>query len=195
MRFDDDDDDDEDPDEALKKVAMDEIQRISRMDEWIPSYHNILTVTALECHKIFAKTDTVKKDPAIFMHYTRPGHSDDVRLKAFSCVVELGYFAEPGVLRLLFYVFSTDISPYFRDGIWRLIWLGLGQAAIGVTKKEAEAAQQEADGLVIEGGTELTEARAKEIARTESVPGALAALKTELGDNDRLKQALRNALK
>jgi len=193
MRFDDDEEED-DAEETVKKIAMDEIQRISRMDEWIPSYHNVLTVTALECHKVFAKSGLSNRDAALYMHYARPGNADDVRLKAFGCLVELGYFADPGVLRLLFYVFSTDRSPYVRHELWKHIWHGLGQAAIGMTKKEAEAVQQHMEGLIIEGGTELTEARAKEIARTETVPGALAALKSELGENELLKRALRNSL-
>ncbi|KAK7520225.1 transcription initiation factor TFIId 127kD subunit [Phyllosticta citriasiana] len=186
-------DDDEQDDLEFQKDALDEIKRHCRLDEWIPSYHNIITVTALECHRILTQSGIVKGGILEFLHYTNPMASDLVRLKALQCLVDSNMLKQGGILRLIIFLLAYDRSPYFREQLHYIVGRGLGRIAIGV-KNEEEPSSAEFGGLVIEQETS-TEARATMIERTQTLEGAKKALKMELADNKVLQEQLLLALK
>ncbi|KAK8225822.1 hypothetical protein HDK90DRAFT_536840 [Phyllosticta capitalensis] len=186
-------DDDEQDDHDFQKDALDEIKRHCRLDEWIPSYHNIITVTALECHRILTQTGIVKGGVLEFLHYTNPMASDLVRLKALQCLVDANMLKQGGILRLIIFLLAYDPSPYFREQLHFIVGRGLGRIAIGVKDKD-ESASTEVGGLVIEQETS-TESRAAMIERTQTLEGAKKALKVELAENKVLQEQLLLALK
>ena len=189
-----DDFEDDGDNEIFHNACLDEIDRYRRMDEWIPSYHNILSTTALDCKRILAKAGIIDTRPADFLQYTPDGTSECLRLKAFENLMGLGMIKNDAILRWFLFVLGTDPSPYAREHMLQIFGRTLGAIAIGEHLEDAkaqEAAQQ--DGLVIEQESS-TEARQADLARKQTVLGALNALKDEISSNTVLKREIWNAI-
>lgn len=182
---------DSDDDLRFYNICLDEIDRYRRIDEWIPSYHNILSSTALNCTQRLIKAGVTDFQPADFLQYTRDGTFEDLRLNAFSNLMDLGALKMDPILRWFLFVLGTDPSPYVRDHMLRIFGNALGAIAIGESLESAATTQQ--DGLIIEQESS-TEARRADLARKQTVVGALAALKAEIGTNPVLKQGLWTAI-
>jgi len=180
-------------DEAFHNACLDEIDRYRRIDEWIPSYHNILSSTALDCKQILAKAGVLTTRPVDFLQYTPDGTSEYLRLNAFEKLVGLGLIKEDAILRWFLLVLGTDPSPYVRDHMLRIFGRTLGSIAIGEQLDAAKAQAAQQDGLVIEQEAS-TEARAADLARKQTVEGALGALRTELSSNPVLETGIWNAI-
>lgn len=180
-------DDEDEAELTFRKTAINEIERYRRIDEWASSYQNIYSITALDCLKRLAQFDVMKPSLREFLQYTRPGNGDGLRLKAIECLVDLGLLKNDAILKYFLHLLSSDPSPYFREHAFQIFGKGLGSLAVGENNQDIEAPPTA--GLIIaqEGSTE---ARQAELARRQTIPGALAALKTELGENTILKQAL-----
>ncbi|KAF2146667.1 uncharacterized protein K452DRAFT_314912 [Aplosporella prunicola CBS 121167] len=177
----------------FQKDAMNEIERHRRLDEWIPSYQNVITGTALHCQQLLMENGIVPRQAVDFLQYTKPGAADFVRLKAMECLVELDMLLSPTILKFLFYTMAYDPSPYVREQVYHMIGRGLGKIAIGKKEQEEKAPAVEDGGLVIEQEVS-TEVRQAIKERTQTIAGARKALKAELENNQVLKDALRKAL-
>ncbi|KAJ9668995.1 Transcription initiation factor TFIID subunit 2 [Coniosporium apollinis] len=183
----------DDPEEfQFRKSAINEIERYRRIDEWTPSYHNIFTVTALKCFKIWIKNRIIPRKADDLLQYTRPSNADEVRIEAFDTLIDLGMLRNRAIMSFLLYNIETDYSPHMRDNLWRIFWRGLGQIALGEGKSSLST-QRHDGGLIIEQDMS-TENRAQDLARTQSAKGAMDALKAELGQDQSLQTALRNLL-
>ena len=191
--FDDFDHDDGGDDEHFHTTCLEEIDRYRRMDEWIPSYHNILSTTALDCTRILIHSSVVPNRPADFLQYTAEGTSDHLRLSAFSNLLALGLAKNPAILRWFLFVLGNDPSPYIREHLIRILGRTLGAIAIGEHTEAAKSQESQVDSLIIEQEASTT-ARAAYLARKQTVLGALNALKDELSLNQTLKTELWNAI-
>lgn len=176
----------------FQRKAINEIERYKHIDEWIASFQNVYSITALRCLVKLSNARLVTLKLTDFLLYTRTGNADELRLTAFECLLEMTTLKNEVILRYFLHCLSTDPSPYMRDRIWRIFGKGLGRVAIG--EKMADETAQAVNGLIVEqeGSTELRQA---ELARTKTIPGALAALKQELGGSKVLKEALWSAVK
>ena len=185
----------EDEGDGLKfhKACLEEIDRYRRLDQWIPSYHNTLSIAALECQTKFVKAGLARIKLADFLQYTQNECFDDLRIGAFGGLLELGMFRNDDILRWFLFVLGTDPSPYSREHMLRLFGKTLGSIAIGEVHMTATASVPQQDGLIIEQESS-TEARRADLARTQTIVGAVAALKEELRGSVVLKQALWEAI-
>jgi transcription initiation factor TFIID subunit 2 len=174
----------------FRKKALSEIDRYRRIDEWIPSYQNVFTVTALDCLALLMRERVIPRKLSEFMQYTRPENANTVRLKAFSCLVDLGVLDNPALMRYIIRSFAAEISPYVRSNLWLQIGRGLGMVA--TTMPETQI-QPETNGLTIEGADKETQREA--LAKTQNVEGAAQWLHTRLKDNSLLQEALLDALR
>jgi len=179
-------------DRVAQKKAINEIERYKHIDEWIASFQNIYSITALDCLVKLSSANLVKLKLVDFLHYTRPGNADPLRLKAFECLLRLTDLKNDAVLRYFLYNVSHDPSPYMRNQIWHILGKGLGRVAIG--EQRVEESLDAMNGLIVEqeGSTEIRQA---EFARKRTIPGALAALKQELGASTVLEEAIWSAVK
>jgi transcription initiation factor TFIID subunit 2 len=143
---------------------------------------------------LLAKGKVIQPKLIEFLQYTRAENSDQVRLKAFDCLIELDMLRNDSVMKYFLHELSTDPSPHIRENMYRLLWKGLGKIAIG---DEASAKEEPtSNGLIIEQETDtLTKAKQTEAARKQTVPGALRALRAEIGENTILQEALWSAVK
>lgn len=188
-----DDFEDDGDNDNFHNACLDEIDRYRRIDEWIPSYHNILSTTALDCKRILAKAGIINIRPADFLQYTPDGTSEYLRLKAFENLMALGMVKNDAILRWFLFVLGTDPSSYVREYMVHILGRTLGATAIGEHLEAAKAQESQGDGLVIEQESS-TEARQADLARKQTVPGALNALKDELSSNPVLKTEIWNAI-
>ena len=179
--------------QSFLDACLEEIDRHRRIDEWIPSYHNIISTTALDCKRILAKAGIVQSKAADFVQYTPDGTSEYLRLSAFSNVMVLGFAKNDAILRWFLFVLSTDPSPFIRENMLRIFGKTLGSLAMGehleVTKDQAA----QLDSLVIEQES-TTEARQADLARKQTVEGALNALRGEVSANPVLRTELWKAI-
>lgn len=173
--------------EKLERDAIAEIDRYRRMDEWSTSYQNIYTRTAIRCQLRLHRAKLIDVDAMHFLQYTRPGTYDKLRLEAFECLVELDLFRNPNLLRWFIYNMSADPSPWMRSQLHRLFGRALAPVAFGTDQAPEQPVQT--DGLIIEQES-TTDVRRADLARKQTVPGALAALKEELKDNETLQECL-----
>ncbi|POS83870.1 hypothetical protein EPUL_003446 [Erysiphe pulchra] len=201
--------------EIFRNAVIEELDRYRRMDEWINSYQNIFTVTVLDCKQRLMKSKVIPVNPIEFAQYLHDGTSDFIRIKASEALVDLGFMNNDSVLKLLMNILSTDSSPYTRSNLFEVICLGFAKIAFGDTKltcsdnennnlhqSSAEVIvslgddliiDAENDGLIVEEDASL-EARKVAISRITSWEGASAALKSELKDNEAMKQSLWKAI-
>ena len=181
-------------DAEFEKVAIAQIERIRRIDEWDPSYQNLYSTTALECLQRLTRAGIVKDKTQEVMKYTREGNAENVRLAAWKCLSEIGVLRKVPAARYLLRCLADDASPRFRDGLMKVLGEALGHLALGDLEPERPAPQPEAmEGLVLEQEVS-SEARRLQAVRKTTPEGALVALKTNpLINDDAFKTALWHA--
>ncbi|KAM5506995.1 Transcription initiation factor TFIID subunit 2 [Microsporum canis] len=173
--------------EQLDKDCIAEIDRYRRIDEWAGSFRNIFSRTSLECQKRLMKAKLLQVDLVQFVQYTRAGVLEELRLKAFETLLEFRLFEHPELITWFIYNMSTDASPYIRRNLYRLFSEALATIAFGT---ESEPSGSFAGNSLVIEQESSTEARQGQLARRQAIPGALDALKQELGSNKALKEAL-----
>lgn len=181
---------DQSEDDEFRKEAISEIERYRRIDEWLSSYHNMFSVTALQCMVKLARSNVLQPRQTDFLQYTRPGNADILRLTAFRCLGEMGAFRNGSVLKYCFRSTANDLSPYMREQIFHVLGRGLGLIAIGEDKVEVK--KQDTGGLIVEEGS--TEARQADLARRQTIAGAMSSLQSILGTNQVFRDGLWDAL-
>jgi hypothetical protein len=188
-----DEQEDEEDDLRFHHACLDQIDRYRRIDEWIPSYHNILSTTALNCKRKMIAAGAMHLRPLDFLQYTRDGTSDDLRLTAFRNLMDLGLIKNDAVFRWFLTALGMDPSPYIRDRMLRLLNRSLGAIAIGESGIPSPLTLAQQDNLIIEQESS-TEARKADLARKQTVEGALKALKLEMSENEVLRMGLWDAI-
>jgi transcription initiation factor TFIID subunit 2 len=173
--------------EKLEKDAIAEIDRYRRMDEWSSSYQNLYSRAALRCQIQFMQAGIIESDVMQFLPYTRAGTYDLLRLEAFECLVETDIFQSPELLRWFIFTMSSDSSSWLRRRLHYLFGKALAPVAFG--REVTDKAPASGDSLIIEQESS-TEVRQADLARKQTVPGAIEALKTELKGDQVVKEAL-----
>ncbi|KAL4765133.1 transcription initiation factor TFIID subunit TAF2 [Aspergillus foveolatus] len=173
--------------EQLEKDAIAEIDRYRRMDEWSSSFQNLYSRAALYCQMQLMQAKIAEVDVMQFLPYTRVGTYDLLRLDAFECLVELDIFKSPELLQWFIFTMSNDPSIWLR---WQLHGLfGRALAPVAFGRGVINEPPPATDGLIIEQESS-TEVRQADLARRQTVTGALAALKTEVSGDQVLKECL-----
>lgn len=175
------------------KKAMEELTRHQRLDEWIPTYQNIYTTTALDCAMKLSMNRVTPFKPSEFLQYAQLGNADNVRLKAWECLVRLGMMRKDSVMKYMIHEIRSDPSPYFRRQLLRVLDVAVGQIATGNVFLPEKVAEHGTDALIVESDADGAD-RASNIAR-QQLDGAIKGLQSDLVDNKTLRAALEEALK
>lgn len=173
--------------QRLDRDCILEIDRYRRMDEWTSSFQNIYSRTALKCQQRLIQAGKMDPDIMQVLQYTRAGTFDLLRRDAFEILMELDIFSSPELLTWFIYTMSSDSSLWLRLSLHYLFGKALASIAFGDRVNGSQPGQQ--DGLIIEQESS-TEVRQAILARRQTVPGALKALKGELSNNETLKESL-----
>lgn len=179
-----------------QKAVVNIVDRYGRVDEWIPSFHNIYTVTYLECMKVLSQRMIIQRKYTNFLQCARAHNSDYVRLKAFDCLVDMDGLKNDSILRYMLYTFQTDTSPYVRDGLFSIFFKGIGRLALGLSMADHQSTRiaNPDSGLVIER-LDTRETNSLTSLRNNSLEALLATLDKEITDNQLLKTALGEVLR
>ncbi|KAI1774776.1 hypothetical protein F4818DRAFT_72775 [Hypoxylon cercidicola] len=182
--------------EEFRDLAVEEIERYRRMDEYSPSYQNCFTTAALDAFCHLMKANVIPTNHITFVQYLQDKTYDLVRIKACECLVELGMLSRPSFVRFLLLLVSTDPSPFVRHHLFEALCRGLASIAIGENEQpEKQAPDQPAgDDLIVEQNEDIIEERKKAKARKEDLSTALAALKKETTDDENLQTAIWKAM-
>lgn len=172
--------------EQLDKDAIAEFDRYRRMDEWSSSFQNLYSRAALQCQAQLMQAKMMDLDLMRFVPYTRAGTYDLLRMQAFQCLVDLDISQSPELLRWLMFTLSADSSAWIRHQSLRLLGQTLAHIAFG-RPQQTEAFQH--DGLIIEQESS-TQIRRDDIARRQTIPGAIEALKRELAGDASMKECM-----
>ncbi|KAE9966986.1 hypothetical protein EG328_008498 [Venturia inaequalis] len=175
---------------VFKKAALNEIDRLRRIDEWIPSHRNVYTLASLRSLTRLIENKVVPFKLAHFLRYTRAGNQDDVRLMAFECLVTLGALRKDHFLRYIIHSFASEPSQLVRERLWRIIGKGLAYIALQLTKGQ-EKKETAVDHLMIvdDAPTPIGQ------IPVDTPDGAVASLKKEMSDNEGLQDAIIEALR
>ena len=197
--MDDSSEDNHDDDIDFHRDCLEEIDRYRRMDEWIPSYNNVLSITVLDCKRRLVKAGAAEFGLIDFLQYTRDGTSEELRLGAFESMMDLDLVRNDKIFQWFLMVLGTDPSPFLREHMRRLFGKLLAALAIGEISVSTANPAAEEDGLTIEhDGLTIedtsTDTRKKAIDRKKTVPGALEALKEEIGGNEVLRKGMWAAI-
>lgn len=158
-------------------------------------------LTSLQIKRDLVQHHIIKINLTELLAYTRESNFDQLRLKAFRCLVDQGALQKPELLPYILNVIASDPSPYVRRNLLKIFTAGLGSVAIFGGKKEPQNKPNHmALGEMIveeEGGDSMGETamqRKKGLAR-EGIVGAMQALKEELRGEKGFAEALWKAIK
>lgn len=179
---------------AAEGVAVDEIDRYRRMDEWTSSFQNLYSRTALRCQAILSAEGLRHYTPMHFLQYARPGNYDMLRCTAYEVLARSDLFFNERILHCYIHGMTTVASPYLREKMRQAFAKALARVAIGTGVSRAVAAAQSTNGLEVEIVTAESAGPAAIDDRRMSVEGALKALKQELDSNVTLKEDLYQSL-
>ena len=191
----DDEHDDDSEEQQLKREALIEIERYRRIDEWISSYQNTYTITAIQCIERLLQSGAIKDRAADILQYTRAGNADNVRLQSFTALGGLKLARKSQIMKYILHSLAEEQSPYLKSSLVQIFGQALGSKAIGDDQAETlpRPAVEVDAGLILEQEAPA-EARQVEIARKTSPEGALNALRDLVAHDDVLKSALWQAV-
>ncbi len=146
-------------DRRLLELALAEIERYRRMDEWTSSYQNVWTTAALEAKRKLMRTGVIPVDALEFVRYLQDGTSDTVQIKAFEALIDLGLMLRPAILKLLLATMTTHRSPFVRDQLFKLFTTGLAAIAFGEHSGSSGGSKDKAAAAAITDGASGTHAK------------------------------------
>lgn len=179
--------------------AVDEIERCGRMDSWIPSIQNLISITAIQQKERLVREGYIAVKFEELMQYTKQSNNSDVRLAAFQSMLSLGGISDEhkAVLRYVFITCENDNSSYIRYSLLDVLQTVIGIIAIKGEVKNGAVAEKPIDGLMVlednQAATDSVNARRETIARM-TIIGAVDMVRKTVGQYKHLRKELWNAV-
>jgi transcription initiation factor TFIID subunit 2 len=179
-------------DEEIKTAVFSELERLLRMDRWLPSFQRTISQAALSAKEHLAIKGIGTLTFSELLLYTREGIFDLLRAQAFDILLTLGALRHPPLVKLVFYTLRNDPSPFMRRVLVRGVGRGFG--AMALTGKGVVGGKGQGGGggdeMVIEEDAAQSVAVRKDLLERASISGAIQALQKELAEDDTLKEEL-----
>jgi transcription initiation factor TFIID subunit 2 len=172
-------------DEEMKKIVFKELERLLRMDRWLPSFQFVVSQESLAVKEQLSIKGIGSLRFSELLLYVREGVFDILRAQAFEILLHLGALRHPPLIKLIFYTLRSDPSPFMRRRLVQAIGMGLGSMAL--TGKVDENTRQQGDEMVIEEDAAQSVAVRKDLLDRASISGAIQALRKELSEDEALK--------
>lgn len=171
-------------DEEMKNLLK-ELERLLRMDRWLPSFQFVVSQESLSAKEQVALKGIGTLRFSELLLYVREGVFDILRAQAFEILLHLGALRHAPLTKLVFYTLRNDPSPFMRRRLVQAVGTGLG--AMALTGKVDVKTQEQGDEMVIEEDAAQSVAVRKDLLDRASISGAIQALRRELSDDDTLK--------
>lgn len=175
-------------DEDIKNSVFSELERLLRMDRWLPSFQYTVSQAALTSKEQLALKGIGTLTFSELLLYAREGVFDVLRAQAFDILLNLGALRHPALVKLIFFTLRSDPSPYIRHRLVRAIGRGFGSMAL--TGNVQVRTQSAGDEMVIEEDAAQSVAVRKDLIERASVSGAIQALRKELSEDEALKEEI-----
>jgi len=172
-------------DEEMKNLLLKELERLLRMDRWLPSFQFVVSQESLSVKEQVALKGISTLRFSELLLYVREGVFDILRAQAFEILLNLGALRHAPLTKLVFYTLRNDPSPFMRRRLVQAVGTGLG--AMALTGKVDVKTQEQGDEMVIEEDAAQSVAVRKDLLDRASISGAIQALRKELSDDDTLK--------
>src|SRR5271170_4911879 len=101
-------------DDDIKKTVSSELERLLRMDRWLPSFQYTISQAALSSKEQPALTGIGTLTFSDLLLYSREGIFDVLRAQAFDILLNLGALRHSALIQLIFFTLRNDPSPYIR---------------------------------------------------------------------------------
>lgn len=164
---------------TLRQLATQEVERLQALDRLVPSFHNVLTLAALDFQLALVLANLRPLDLPHFVEYTREGNWTAVRVAAFNALLLLRGLQHKVLTRYYFAVLSTDEDPIVRlhlaRGLCEALAVALATGELGVSWQRQETLQE---GDPRDSVAEQEALLAQEAAQVEQV---IKALRREIG--------------
>lgn len=194
-------------------AAIKELNRCLKMDEWSPSYRNIVTKVILEQKIRFVRVGLARMTFMDLLNYTTPKYNDDIRFVAFEGLLLIGGLRNSSILSYYFTTMKLDESLYLRYQLNKGLVTSIGIAAYSgipslldddeflksVSVLQSGDQSQESFGsriIQIEDSASAKlsmQSRKDELAR-RTIQGSVDVLRRDLGMGQGLKYELWEAL-
>jgi transcription initiation factor TFIID subunit 2 len=170
------------------KNAFSELERLLRMDRWLPSFQHVISQAALASKEQLAAKGIGTLTFGELLLYTREGVFDVLRAQAFEILLNLGALRHAPLVKLIFYTLRNDPSPFVRRRLIQAIERGFGSMAL--TGNVQLNTQTGGDEMVIEEDAAQSVAVRKDLLERANIAGAIQALRKELSEDKILKDEL-----
>ncbi|EPQ30343.1 uncharacterized protein PFL1_01869 [Pseudozyma flocculosa PF-1] len=185
-----DEDEDARDDDALLAHAAAEVERLQELDKLVPSYHNVITLGALDWQAAMMLANLRPRDLQLFFFYTRQGNFGPVRIAALNYLLLLGSLDHKVVARYCFALLRSDESRSVKRALARALCEGLAVAIStgvfgggGIRGPEAL--------LIEENGGQISQSNKGRDAQLEA---ALKSLRREIGRSAGVREGFLAAL-
>jgi transcription initiation factor TFIID subunit 2 len=176
-------------DEEIKNMVTSELERLLRMDRWLPSFQYTISQAALSAKEQLSIKGVGSLPTSELLLYSREGIFDVLRSQAFDILLNLGALRHSPVVKFVFFTLRSDPSPFVRRRLVRAIGRGFGSMALTGNVGGGNA-QGRGDEMVIEEDAAQSVAVRKDLLERASISGAILALQKELSEDETLKEEL-----
>lgn len=113
---------------SLRTMAMQEVERLQVLDRLVPSFHNVITLAAMDFSLSLVLANLRPLDLSTLLEYTREGNFTPVRLAAFNALLLLRGLQHKVLNRYYLAVLATDEDAVVRAHLARSLCDALGVA-------------------------------------------------------------------
>ena len=172
----------------LLQAAVDEVERCRELDMLVPSFHNIISIAALDFHAATMMANMKPVDYLIFFAYTRQGNYAPLRIAAFNGLVLMRGLQHKIIARYLFAVLRSDESSVVKRALARAI---LESLAVAIACNEFGELKPRSS-LYLEG--DPAAAYQAETTRERDLENVLRSLRKEVGRSAAIREGFMAAL-
>lgn len=186
--------------------ALIEINRLHKLDEWVPSYHHMISVVCLELKVQLAVYGYYELPFEDLLPYTLSKFPNNVRIEAFRGLLLLGGLRNAAVLKyFLTTCLLTRENSRFKRGLIEALCSAVASVATGPAPSTLDDPEfnfyQALEGerlkigtnktnmMIIEDGMDLASSRKEAFAKS-SIEGAIDLLRAKFAQGEGLKNTL-----
>lgn len=188
------------------KTVVSEISRIQKLDEWVPSYHNVVAVTCMRQKIKLALNGLFKFSFEDLLYYTVERYPSEIRVEAFRGLLVLGGLKNADVLRywLKTTLLSTLVTPALRRQLIKVLLDSICVAAVSGTPPtldddEFKTWEKLLDGdipnnptnmVIVEDGANSEMDKKRDSFARENIKGAIEVLRRDFAIGKGLQEVL-----
>ncbi|KAK6203260.1 uncharacterized protein RJT21DRAFT_82225 [Scheffersomyces amazonensis] len=188
---------------SVDEIAIKELERIQKLDEWIPSYQQIISITTIRQKIKLAIHSKLIISFENLIYYTTPKFSYNIRLEAFKGLLILGGLKNKSILNYFLTTCLVDISSSkFRSNLITILIESISIVALqgspislddpefnSFEKLSGLVRGQGSNMIIIDNDSSQMDSRRDALARA-TIDGAIVILRRDYSIGNGLKNIL-----